>query len=918
MHTFRRTLVTLLLVSLFTAAFLVGSYRASLSKVRALRLPQQTPSCPLGCVPGVQYDNFAFAQVITGTSGSTVRTNQNASAESGEPSHAGSPPSRSIWAKWTAPQNGCLTLHTTGSAIDTVLASYIGSSVTGLSPVTNGSNDNDGSATTSRVVFNATSGTVYNFAVDGKSGAQGSVTLAWSQTALACPTPTPSPTPTITPTPTPVPTPTPTPVPGGTINTYKIQTTPPNTAGKITITGFAGAAPGPGSISILNTSNSQTATATAQSDGSFSALITGSSGHNLRFTYGSSSVTAKAFTPTVVGVTPTIGASVPDAAFSTGYVYVLDPVGLRIMDISLPNNPQVVSTLKMPTKPTGIEVVGNYAFITTEYKAGGSSTALQIVDVSNKTSPRLVSSLFSNAGAKCIRIRVRDGQTLAYIGATLSTPIRSGLQIVNVTNPLVPVNLGFVQLSYFPWALAIGVRYVYANSPSAQGVGVIDAQNTSSPTFVGQALTTLGPSSKIAMTPTESGDVLAVPSSTGLKILGLSNPSSPALLATALSGTGVTSVHVISSGVVAVGATLSPYRLITLNINTPTIPQQLGSLSTSVQCFLVRASASLVLLDGGLGTDGLNLINVQSPIQPVKVGGVKTFAQTLALASFNNTAVAVAFNNRSFSYHMLWINNQNPLAPLVTTTTSASNIVRDAAFSDTGQWLIVGANSGSLLQVISPTTQAIIGSAATPSGGSLQALRVRGTLVYVAAGFKGLLIYSIASNGQPSLVGSVDTHGSAVGVEVGGNYAYVADSSGIQVVNVTNPAAPSLVGGYVASSGAALSLRVQGQYLYSANGGGGVQVLDISNPASPVVVATVGLGGFGGAERLDPSGNLLYVATGGPGLTIIDIGNPRTPAVVGLYPMFGFCSRVIAAGGLVYLADDYAVQAIVAITPPIQ
>jgi len=47
------------------------------------------------------------------------------------------------------------------------------------------------------------------------------------------------------------------------------------------------------------------------------------------------------------------------------------------------------------------------------------------------------------------------------------------------------------------------------------------------------------------------------------------------------------------------------------------------------------------------------------------------------------------------------------------------------------------------------------------------------------------------------LVGSYDTSGSAGGIYISGDYAYVADaSSGLKIIDIRNPSAPSLVGSY--------------------------------------------------------------------------------------------------------------------------
>ncbi len=125
-------------------------------------------------------DNFSNAQVISGNTGTVNGSNVNASKEAGEPNHAGNAGGKSVWYRWTAPNSGAVSIDTIGSSFDTLLGVYTGSSVSGLTLIA--SNDNFGGNTTSKVTFTAVGGTVYQIAVDGFSGATGSVTLNWSLT----------------------------------------------------------------------------------------------------------------------------------------------------------------------------------------------------------------------------------------------------------------------------------------------------------------------------------------------------------------------------------------------------------------------------------------------------------------------------------------------------------------------------------------------------------------------------------------------------------------------------------------------------------------------------------------------------------------------------------------------------------------
>lgn len=123
-------------------------------------------------------DDFARAQRLRGSEGSTRGINLQATVESDEPAHAGTSAGQSVWYVWTAPAAGAATVQTTGSSFNTRLAIYTGASLKVLAPVAG--NDNAPGVTTSRVEFPAVAGQKYFVAVDGVGNAMGNIVLSWS------------------------------------------------------------------------------------------------------------------------------------------------------------------------------------------------------------------------------------------------------------------------------------------------------------------------------------------------------------------------------------------------------------------------------------------------------------------------------------------------------------------------------------------------------------------------------------------------------------------------------------------------------------------------------------------------------------------------------------------------------------------
>jgi hypothetical protein len=107
--------------------------------------------------------------------------------------------------------------------------------------------------------------------------------------------------------------------------------------------------------------------------------------------------------------------------------------------------------------------------------------------------------------------------------------------------------------------------------------------------------------------------------------------------------------------------------------------------------------------------------------------------------------------------------------------------------------------------------------------------------------------------------------------------AYLVGWGALQVVDISDPEAPQVVGLLPIEDGAAaLDVAVVGDHAYVAGGRGGVRVIDVSDPAAPTEVSAfvpddVYVGGLAAA------GDSLYAAASGAGLIVVDVSNPRHP-----------------------------------------
>jgi PKD repeat protein len=187
---------------------------------------------------------------------------------------------------------------------------------------------------------------------------------------------------------------------------------------------------------------------------------------------------------------------------------------------------------------------------------------------------------------------------------------------------------------------------------------------------------------------------------------------------------------------------------------------------------------------------------------------------------------------------------------------------------------------------------------------------VSGTYAYVADNSSGLRVIDISDPANPTEVGFYDTPGYANGVAVSGTYAYVADSNGLRVIDISDPAHPTEVGYYDTS---AANVAVSGTYAYVA-AAAGLRVIDVSDPANPTEV------GFydtpGNAYGVAVSGRYAYVADWGSGLRVIDISDPAHPTEVGFYDTPGSAYGVAISGSYAYVADRGSGLRVIDISDP--
>jgi hypothetical protein len=178
---------------------------------------------------------------------------------------------------------------------------------------------------------------------------------------------------------------------------------------------------------------------------------------------------------------------------------------------------------------------------------------------------------------------------------------------------------------------------------------------------------------------------------------------------------------------------------------------------------------------------------------------------------------------------------------------------------------------------------------------------VSGAYAYVAAGSTGLQVVNVSNPSSPSIVSSRDTAGNANDVRVVGGFAYIADgTNGLVIVNVANPLAPSIVG-TVDTPGEAVDVFVAGNFAYIADSASGLSIANITNPTAPILVSTTATGGI--ALGVAVRQNLAVVVSDNTNtLRTFDITNPSSPVAQGSLTLAGSLKDVSINGDIAAVA----------------
>jgi len=553
------------------------------------------------------------------------------------------------------------------------------------------------------------------------------------------------------------------------------------------------------------------------------------------------------------------------------------------------------SIVDTPGEARKIEVVGSYAYV-----AGGSG-GLQVLHIEDRANPSVVGSLALTGSAYDLQA-VGNHLFVASSGG--------GFQIIDITFPATPTLVNVLSPPSSPLSLNVAGNYAYLAAGSS-GLQVVDVSTPSSPVLIGAAATP-GYASGVAV----SGNFAYVADNFGgVQVFNVTNPAQPLLVASYATGGTALEVKVVNN-LLYVSAYDAGLQI--LDITDPANPAPFGALDTTETIRSLAISGDYGYL--AASDWGVLAVDLSDPAQPTTIGTYQNSGLAIHVAVDGSTLFLADYQD---GVRLADLTLPLPLTSLDRTFSHTVRMeVRDSA-GQTAQatrdiWAVSYNNppQNDLLDVSEKEVMftELAGTYNTP--GTAYGVDLSGNLAYVADGTGGLQILDTSNPSQLALVGQIPTSTPAHDVQVSGSLAYLAaDAGGLLVMDVSDPTQPAQVA-FADTPGSAEGIHVVGNFAYVADAMEGLQIIDISDPFSPVLVGGVDTPAY--TLSVFVSGTYAYVSDFGGGIQIVDVTDPAAPFIAANYATPSYADELVISDGLAYVAERYDGLEILDLSDPLQ
>jgi hypothetical protein len=557
-------------------------------------------------------------------------------------------------------------------------------------------------------------------------------------------------------------------------------------------------------------------------------------------------------------------------AVKGNYAFIGNGETLQALDISDPTNPKAVGQLLTDGFVIRVVVSGNYAYTISPFR---------IIDISNPANPILVSTFQLPAGYPPTAITVQGNY--AYVG-----DFYGDVFIVDVSDPSNPQAIGRMLASgERVQSIVIQETMLYATTADGPGINVFDISNPNSPFSIRLVPTGSQPGISLSI----NGSYLYFGTYGRLLMFNISNPSNPRYVNEINLGSTVYSISVVDTiafvalntdGFAEVDVADTNNIHVVANIKNPYSFPNADGVGGPIGETISLPYAYLAT------STGLWIVDIREPESMNSISYFPTgwYVNRIAVDPSNHAFLAELYGGLKI------LDFSDPSSPKLIGQYSPDEQVMDVVVANNFAYLL-GDSDLLVIDVLSIGSPTFIGKVSfndtvtTTLEGNFDFLCLNGSTIYVARKSQKLFAVDVRDPSHPVIKSNYTLREIPVGISQSNGYLYVAElDTGIRIFNISEPNIPQEEGflrivpirGLTIAKNKLFVVGWEGTEL----GKGGLAEYDVTSPLNPTLKYLLNIpGGIMTFADLKMDDRFTYLAYGNTFL-VVDISNSDSGRVV--------------------------------------
>ncbi len=561
------------------------------------------------------------------------------------------------------------------------------------------------------------------------------------------------------------------------------------------------------------------------------------------------------------------------------YLYEAHGSVFRIYDVSDPEDPQAMGSVRTPAMDLAVE--GDHVYLV-------HTNLLVIIDASDRNDPRILSEIETGT----MSYDVAASGNFVFV-----TDLNEGIVVVDARNKAEPSLIG----SYATDSLAMDIdvdssgNYLFiANSDD--GLLILDVSNKAKPKLAGQYYHDEYSANELEVHGDYAYLVSRYYAKGEMSIIDVSDREDPQRV----SGyqTNWQARSVTASGDLAYLSTGSDLRIV--DVSTKNDPQFESQIETGGALKSVVLEDHVFVADHGYG---LTVVDVSQSDDPEIIWRYGSIEKAEAVAVLGDLAFLVGGESTLIVLDIEDKDNPRFLGEYRGTGYAMDIFLQgDFAFIATGDLTIVDISNKA-----DPKLVTVFGT-----DGSTRGVHVSRDHAYLASSEEGLVVVDISDPENPVLEGQLDTDGRAMDVVVEDGYAYIADDdNGFVIMDVSDPGNPEEVAQRNTQDWA-YDVAVKGDRVFVTDFRKGFVVFDVSDRADPVKLTGASAGNI---EGIAVQGEHVFLAASFTGLRAYHYDGQEELDWAGSCVSGGYSTELAVLDNHAYLADETNGLAIIELAP---